>query len=269
MINSLLRKQYAKLFSKYKILRKLNNRVFDYALSAKGYNNWRNSIESGERYFIKKYLANDEIKLCIDIGANKGSYTKMLLEETIANVIAFEPLPFIYSEMESSLSDFKDRCTLINMGVGAKSETLKIHYNEERSEHASFSEDVKNIDYVVNSNSLDIRVISLDEYCELNKVTDVDLVKIDTEGFEKEVFLGAVKTFNEIQPKFIQIEYNWHQMFRQTSLFYFSDKLPNYDVYQLTYDGMSKVDAKHPHSNIYIFSNFVFIRKDISAELNV
>ena len=62
---------------------------------------------------------------------------------------------------------------------------------------------MKNIDYVVNSNSLDIRVISLDEYCELNKVTDIDLVKIDTEGFEKEVFLGAVKTFNEIQPKFI------------------------------------------------------------------
>lgn len=269
MIYSTLRTQYVKIFSKYKVLKKINNRVLDCALSAKGYNNWRNLTESGEKFFIKNFLANDKTSLCIDIGANKGDFTRLLLEETVAKVISFEPLPFKYSEMVENLSEYVDRCTFVNKGVGAQSETLKIHYNEERSEHASFSEEVKNVDYVVNSETLDIGVTSLDEYCNLNQISEIDLIKIDTEGFEKEVFEGANQTFNELQPKFIQIEYNWHQLFRNTSLYYFADKLPNYDVYQLTYNGMSKVDAKHPFSNIYVFSNFVFIRKDISADLRI
>ena len=244
-------------------MKKINNRVLDYALSAKGFNNWENLIESGEKFFIQNYLANKSTRLCLDIGANKGDFTRVLLEETDSKVIAFEPLPFKFEEMVQNLSKFQDRCTLINKGVGAKTETLTIHYNEERSEHASFSQEVKNVEYVVNSNTLDIGVTSLDDFCKLNQIVEIDFIKIDTEGFEKEVFEGAQEIFKTVKPKFIQIEYNWHQLFRNTSLHYFSKKLPNYEVYQLTYDGMSKVDPKHPLANIYIFSNFVFIRKDI------
>ena len=206
--------------------------------------------------------------MCIDIGANNGNYAKLLLKETVAKVIAFEPLPFKYLEMVQNLSEYADRCTFVNKGVGAQTETLKLHYDETESELASFSEEVKNVSYIDNNSSLDVDVISLDEYCSLNQISEIDLIKIDTEGFEKEVFEGAKQTYNKIQPKFIQIEYNWHQLFRNTSLYYFADKLPNYDVYQLTYNGMMKVDAKHPFSNIYIFSNFVFIRKDISKQIS-
>ena len=258
----LIRQLYASIFSRNKLLLKVNNRLLDLALSALGYNNFRNMKESGEEFFIDKYLSNKPINLCFDIGANVGDYSNILLEKTNSKVISFEPLPFVFKKLSDNLANFSDRSVLINKGVGAKSETLTIHYNENASAHASFSEEVSQIDYLNNDDSLEIEVTSIDDYCRDNIITDVDLIKIDTEGFEKEVFEGTIETFENIQPKFIQIEFNWHQLFRNTSLNFFAEKLPNYNVYQLTYNSMRKVDSKLPYSNIYMFSNFVFIRKD-------
>lgn len=258
----LFRSLYARFFSHNKFLLKINNRLLELSLSALGYNNYRNENESGELFFIKKYLSNNPISLCFDIGANIGGYSKLLLENTESNVICFEPLPFVYKKLSANLSNFADRVVLINSGVGAKSEILPIYYNENASVHASFSEGIKQVDYVSNTDSVMVNIVSIDDYCRNNNISKIDFIKIDTEGFEKEVFEGAKNTFEKIKPKFIQIEFNWHQLFRLTSLHYFAEKLPSYNVYQLTYNGMRKVDPKFPYSNFYLFSNFVFIRKD-------
>jgi len=257
-----VRSLYARFFSKNNFLLKINNRILDLALSALGYNNYRNEKESGELFFIQKYLSNKPISLCFDIGANIGDYSKLLLDNTKANVISFEPLPFVFKKLSVNLSNYSDRVVLVNSGVGEKSETLPIHFNENASVHASFSNEVKQVEYVSNTESVMINVVSIDDYCRDNNITEIDFIKIDTEGFEKEVFDGAKETFKIIQPKFIQIEFNWHQLFRLTSLHYFAEKLPNYNVYQLTYNNMRKVDSKFPSSNFYLFSNFVFVRKD-------
>ena len=93
------------------------------------------------------------------------------------------------------------------------------------------------------------------------------LLKIDTEGYEYEVLLGARQTIENRKPKFIQIEYNWHQLFKGQSLYKLASLLPNYVTYQLLPhgSGLSKVDARRPEANIYHYSNFVFIRKDIAV----
>ena len=258
----LFRSLYARFFSHNKFLINLNNNLLDLSLSALGYNNFRNLNESGELFFIRKYLSNKKIKLCFDIGANIGDYSKFLLENTESNVISFEPLPFVFKNLSLNLANFSDRVVLVNSGVGVRNETRPIYYNKNNSAHASFSNEVKQIDYLSNCDSLIIKIVSLDDYCRKNEISEIDFIKIDTEGFEKEVFDGAKNTFEIIKPKFIQIEFNWHQLFRLTTLHYFAEKLPDYNVYQLTNNGMRKVDSKNPMSNIYLFSNFVFIRKD-------
>ena len=104
-------------------------------------------------------------------------------------------------------------------------------------------------------------MVSLDSYCKEKGITAIDLVKIDVEGFELEVFEGATNTFSSIKPRFIQMEFNCHQLFRNTSLNFFAERLPEYDLYQLIPNGWAKRDPRHPLTNIYWFSNFVFVRK--------
>lgn len=251
---------YSRFFSKG-ILLKVNNLLLTACLGARGYNNFRNYKISGEGFFIKEILAPTNPKICFDIGANIGSYSIELLEKTNAKIYSFEPVPETYQLLNNTLSKYNDRVVTENKGIGCENKTLTIHYNPKALSHASFSEDVKKISYITNEKKLDIEVVSLDSYCKKKSIIAIDFIKIDVEGYEVEIFQGAIETFREIQPKFIQIEFNWHHLFRNTSLNFFSEYLPNYDVYQLIYDGWIKRDPRDPLTNIYNFSNFVFVRR--------
>ena len=103
-----LAKFYVALFSKG-IFASINDRVLNVALRARGYNNFRNNVESGETYFISKILSPSAPKLCIDIGANVGRYTTEILEKTDANVISFEPLSAAFSQLEKNVACHGER----------------------------------------------------------------------------------------------------------------------------------------------------------------
>ena len=83
----------------------------------------------------------------------------------------------------------------MNTGVGSKSELLNIFYNCSATVHASFSEEVNDITYLNNKEKLEIELTTIDDYCIENNIREIDFIKIDTEGFEKEVFEGGMKTF--------------------------------------------------------------------------
>jgi FkbM family methyltransferase len=231
----------------HKELNQITEFLLSHALSARGYNNYRNNHESGESYFIEEILGKTNPKLCIDVGANIGSYTKEILEKTDSKVIAFEPVPTTFEKLRKETEMYFDRITLENMGVGAVNDELIIHFNSNALEHASFSEKVKQINYVTNEEKVSVPVVTLDSYFKNNSITEVDFIKIDTEGFESEVFN--------------QIEFNWHQLFHNTSLHYFSQQLPGYEMYQLIPNGWILRDTKDPLVNIYSYSNFIFSLK--------
>jgi FkbM family methyltransferase len=259
MINKIL-EIYTCFFSRG-YLQKINDLLLKVCLRARGYNNFRNNKESGEIYFIDKILAPTNPKICFDIGANVGNYSSELLKKTNSKVYSFEPHPTSYSILLKNLSKYGDRLIAENKGIGSENKTQTIHFNPQALDHASFSEDVKKVSYVTNDMKLDVEVVTLDSFCEKNLIKDIDFIKIDTEGFELEIFKGAKESFKKFQPKFIQIEFNWHQLFRNTTLNYFAENLPNYDVYQLIYDGWIKRDPRDPLTNIYYFSNFIFVRR--------
>lgn len=262
-INIFIRRSYASIFSSNKLLIKFNKLLLDLCLSALGYGNWRSMKESGEEFFIKKYLSNKPINLCLDIGANIGNYSKLLLEETNSKVISFEPQPFVFKKLSDNLYNYSDRTTLVNKGISNKSGALKIHYNENQPSLASFVEEVNHLEHIQNNETLEVEVTSIDDFCRENQITEIDFIKIDVEGFEYEVLEGAFETFKSIKPKYIQIEYGWHQLIRNTTLNYYAKKLSNYNVYQLIYNNMKLVDPKDSYANFHLYSNFVFIRKDI------
>jgi FkbM family methyltransferase len=241
------------------------------ALRARGYNNCGDLRSSGEAILIRR-VAEENPTLCVDVGANKGGYSRALLENTNATVIAFEPLPKAFTALVALAEGYGSRLLAVNKGVGDKDAELELFYGEEDSEWASFSSDVNAVGYVgaSNKNTMKIPVTTLDTYfaAEGRKYVQqgIDLLKIDTEGYEYNVLLGARHTISSIRPKFVQIEFNWHQLFRAQSLHSLASLLPGYQAYQLLPHGkgLNKVDPAWPESNIYHFSNFVFVRNDVT-----
>ena len=73
---------------------------------------------------------------------------------------------------------------------------------------------MNNVSYVKNEKIQKIDVVSLDSLFKDGIVKEIDFIKIDTKGFEYLVLLGSQEIINKYKPKFIQIEYNWHQLFQ-------------------------------------------------------
>ena len=266
VIYFIIKKLYIFTFARSS-MQKYNNILFNLTLHGMGYNNFTTRKISGEENFIK-LLSKYNPKICIDIGANVGNYSLFLLETTKTKVIAFEPLPNAFEKLSKIQKLYPNRLIAINKGVGNENKEMNIYFTEERTEHASFSAEVNLVSYVNNVNQVKVDVTSLDHWLKNNRFdyNEIDLLKIDTEGFEYEVLIGAKDTIKTIRPKFIQIEYNWHQLFKNQSLFSLGLLLEEYTAFQLLPNGLCKRDLKNPESNIYSFSNFIFIRNDINKD---
>ena len=76
---------YSFFFSK-KYIRIVNEIFFQLTLKASGYTNYGSPLTTGENYFIK-LLDKTNPKLCIDVGANVGVYSKSLIKFTRAKII--------------------------------------------------------------------------------------------------------------------------------------------------------------------------------------
>ena len=243
-----------------------NDLILSLALDAKGFKNYGNFKKTGESNFIN--LIKDEVSLTLDIGANVGKYTKLILEKTNSNIVSFEPLPDAFNELKKIEFKFNKRLKAFNLAIGENSSNLHLYYENKKSEKASLVENLEKLSFIKdnNKNKILVEVRNLDSFENFFKDQKIDFIKIDTEGFEYEVLKGAKKILETHKPKFIQIEFNWHQLIRNQSLYSISKLVNSYDSFRILPKGSNLifVDPSRPENNIYHLSNYVFIRKDIS-----
>jgi FkbM family methyltransferase len=251
-------------------LQKLNDRLLNTALNARGYNNNPDIAKSGEAYFPQQ-LAKEHPVFCIDVGANKGEYSRHLLGNTQANVLCFEPQSAIFQKLTALVEAYPGRFYPVSMGVGDKTGWLDPHYGEQCSEVASLAPKINRIKSVgaVNQKTISVAVTTLDEFFATQKIfqepSRVDLLKIDTEGFEQNVLRGAMVTIGRLKPKYIQVEISMQHLHTKTLLLEIAGQLGVYQALQITLHGLAPVDPADPLSNISCFSNFVFVR-NVQAE---
>src|SRR6185437_7689853 len=112
-----------------------------------------------------------EWNLCLDIGANRGDYTKKLRDAAPdAKIISFEPNPNAAKHIKQG-----KKVKVEVVAVGDNHKELLIHFNQ--------NDDTQSSTYRTNEYTKPIRTpqITIDEYLEYNKINRVDFVKIDTE----------------------------------------------------------------------------------------
>lgn len=251
----------------------VNNVLFNLATKGKGYNNYSSILsKSGEMKLIMKLSCLNPSSF-FDVGANIGQYSKVFSEVSDCQIFAFEPMTGSFRVLEESFrSNRRVRC--FNFALGASNYQTMISFNGEMDQLASISNEVKDIPYVGsnNVNQAEITVRTLDSVVEELQLRDqlfrIDILKIDTEGFEFEVLLGASNLLKNSPPMAIIIEFNWHQLMKGNSLYSFHKLLLNYSVFQvLPYgSGLRSIDPTIPSNNLFYYSNFLFLRKDLSID---
>lgn len=267
-LSNYLTQKYIERYSRPELQRKNRKNILR-ALRAYGYENDTDTTDAAEKFLFEHVIKQFDPKTMLDVGANVGTYSRKLLTSfPNAKVYAFEPLGTTFATLSQLSLEYGDRFTPVNVGVGSQLGKLELHYEENASSHASFAAEASKVPYVKNTQTDLIDVITLDSFATERLVSEtVDFIKIDTEGFEYEVLAGAQDLIARHKPVGVHMEFNWHHMFRGHSLQMLAASIPGYEVFQLVPGGLARRDPKDPLSNIFMFSNFVFLRADLISDL--
>ena len=170
--------------------------------------------------FFKKNLHDKQINV-IDIGAHKGETLKFFLDNFNVNkIFVFEPNKELFEYIKKKFNDKK--IYLFNYGVGIKNEKKVLNITVD-SASSTINNINKNTEYFKRKKRLlsfgskkfflgtqTIKVVNLSEFI-LNKETKIDILKIDTEGYEFYILNGIQKPdFRKI--RYIYFEHHYDLM---------------------------------------------------------
>jgi len=245
---------------------KLVDLFLHFSLKLKGYKNFGNFDETGETYLIN-LLKKNKIKYCLDIGAHNGEYSKKLLNINVLKVIAFEPMKVSFGKLRKLKKLYPNNFECFNFALSNQNGFKKIYFTNKNSQLASLIKNLKEINFLKKKKIYNqkVKTIPLDFFVKQNKklfTKKIDFVKIDTEGNDLNVIRGGFKFFRKHNPKFIQIEMNYHNLFSGDNLYQFKKVLNKYNIYRLLpyNNGLLKIDPTRPENNIFHLSNYIFIR---------
>ena len=94
-----------------------------------------------------------------------------------------------------------------------------------------------------------------------NNISTIDLLKIDTEGFELEALEGAKQLLSENRISMIQFEFNEVNIIKRRFLKDFNTILTGFDFYRLDENKLIPLNEWQPIHEIFMFQNILAIRK--------
>tara|TARA_B100000686_G_C16784286_1_gene974091 strand:+ start:1834 stop:2631 length:798 start_codon:yes stop_codon:yes gene_type:complete len=170
---------------------------------------WIKDFYNNHKKTCKKQIENlkyliPENGICFDIGSNMGMFSEALLNERPNCIIhLFEPVQKYYNISTKKFKKFKNFKNLFinNMGLSNKSENKEIFIDTDKNtRNAGWNTYIKE-ETQKNMSKETTKLITLDSYCDKNKINKIDFIKIDTEGFEAYVLDGFWKTLNALEKK--------------------------------------------------------------------
>ena len=174
---------------------------------------------------IKVFLSKNiflQDPVIFDIGSHKGKMAKIMSDlYQDALIYCFEP----NKSMNSSLKKIGNNIKVYNYAVGQKNEEKKIFISKIDLTNTLSNVNKKStylkIKNLILSKTKEkasykkIRVVSLNNFCKSKKIKQIDFLKIDVEGYEHKVLLGAKNIIKNVS--FIMLEVQKNDMYSEYS----------------------------------------------------
>lgn len=149
-------------------------------------------FENPFKQFCETYLQDDFVAL--DVGANIG-VTSIILSHYLSagHIYSFEPGPNVFERLQQNTERLPN-VTVGNTAVSSASGTVAF------SEHSAYG-------HILSGGGIQVSAQTVDQIVDGLCLQRLDFVKVDVEGFEPQVFEGAVDTLAKFDPA-IYFEFN-------------------------------------------------------------
>ena len=260
---------YAAFFAKVRF-KKFNKLLFLAGAKGLGILNYKNPWASGEEPFLKRFLADfdNSDSVVLDIGANKGQFASWVLRNSSnLKVLSFEPNPSSAAILKKNIGSNR-RHSLICKAASSSIKSGKIYdYSKEAGTgHASvYKEVITEIHSSATFSETPIELTTVD--CELAEFPGkkVCLLKIDTEGHEKDVLLGSKILLSSAPPEAVLVEFNEMNAVSNTHFRMIKQLVGgSYVPYRLLPGGslLPLIGEPPLYTEIYAYQNLVFLRSN-------
>ena len=148
------------------------------------------------------------IKNCetfFDVGANTGYYSLMAAKANKKiKIHGFEPSsgPLHYLNENVSLNGFEDQVTIHPIALSSSKGTATF-YEVANRKYSYLKHNLGGVGSLKQDrlkNSFAVKTETLDQFVAIHNINNIDLIKIDTEGTEHMILLGATNVISEARP---------------------------------------------------------------------
>jgi FkbM family methyltransferase len=160
-----------------------------------------------KRIFSRFKGKTNKKPIIFDVGANVGSSIKrfdLIFNDSVIH--SFEPIKECFDQM---VRDYPNKRFLKNNYALGEKNTNKRFFINKHTVTSSFFRINKSYDETDKNdkpkNNIKIKTITLDTYINLNKIKKIDILKIDTQGFELNILKGAKKSLKKVI-HFVEVE---------------------------------------------------------------
>lgn len=158
---------------------------------------------SNEKKILTNFFGNKKI-IAIDVGANLGGYTDLLLKNiNLKELHIFEPSKKCTEYLKKKYN--KKNIFINNKALSNSNKITTFYENEILSQSSLHNKKNKFNSNLKNIETYKVNCISLDKYYSTLK-KKIDLLKIDAEGEDLEILKGSKKLLKNKKIKLIKIE---------------------------------------------------------------
>jgi FkbM family methyltransferase len=224
---------------------------------------------NGEQFLIRKLIHSFKVSCIFDIGANKGSYTELCLAQGFkGNIFAFEPHPVTFKLLQSKLHHPNIQTFELGFSATAGKAFIFDHSTDDGSEHASLYEEVIKSIHADHPSRHEITLTTIDEFISGRQIDRIGLLKIDTEGSEYNILVGAKEALKQNKIDIIHFEFNSMNIISKVFIKDFVTLLKGYQLYRLLPNSLLRIDYNtSPLIESFCYQNIVAIRQDLKVHV--
>ncbi len=208
--------------------------------------------------YLRKQSSTKTDMLLFDVGANVGNYAANLLESfgNKATIYCFEPSHLTFQALHRRFEQNPQiRC--FHTGMGEENAQLMLYSNKDLSGFASvYQRDLAQHQEVMNQ-SEEVSIQTLDNFCNTQKISHIDFLKLDVEGHELAVLKGAKQLLKDKKIASLQFEFGGSSI---DSRAYFRDFWnilnENYHLYRVVRDGLQPIQHYSEKLEVFAYTNF-------------
>jgi FkbM family methyltransferase len=227
---------------------------------------------NGEKSVLRRFIKPEAV--VFDVGAHAGHWTDAVLAHCpSARVHLFEPLPTQAQALRERFAEgiARGQLSVEACALGEYDESREFHHYTGSPAWSGLHRrrSVESEARVQPPESINVRVITLDEYCRSAGVSRISFLKIDVEGGELAVLRGAQQLLRRGDIDFLQFEYGGTYRDSGVTLkevFGFLRGL-GYLVFRITAAGVEHCPDFSPAMEDYSYANFLAVHPRFRATL--